>query len=799
MNLLRNLPIKRKLMAITMLVSSAALIMASAAFVIFEQSTARKQMVQALQITAAMTAANSTAGLSFDEPDSVDQTLQSLRTQPDVVQACVYNKAGRLFAHYLRRNEKNLIPPTVQATSYLFENKRLKLFQPVNLAGETIGTIYLEEDLSQLTARLWRCSIIGLVILAACAGVAFFLSVWLQKVISGPLSELTTTVAEVRANKDYSVRAAKQGDDELGHLIDGFNEMLAQIQERDLNLERRVAERTQKLAESEANYYSLVDQMPVGVFRKDKEGRYVFVNSWFCRFKGAKPDDFLGKLPQEVKANGFSGAGAKDINAVTLTLAGSLHHASILQSGRQIECDEKQAGPDGKTTHFHALKSPIYGPDGATTGSQGVLLDITQRKLAEEELAYERDLLRALLENCTDSIYFKDLESRFIKCSNYQAQKFGLTSADDLTGKTDFDFFLEQHARPAFEDEQEIIRTGQPMIGKIEQIFWKDRLEESWMLTTKMPFRNKAGKIMGTFGISKDITSIKEAETRLQAAHRQLLETSRLAGMAEVATSVLHNVGNVLNSINVSTTLVLELVKKSRLNNLGKVATMIQEQGDNLANFFTSDPRGKQLPGYLAKLTEHLAAEQTQLISEVELTRKNIEHVKDIVTMQQSYAKVSGVVEKVKVTDLVEDALRMNTGALTRHNVELIRDYPEEIIECHTERQKVLQILVNLIRNAKYACDESNRPDKSLIMQVRTVNERAQIIAIDNGVGIPAENLTRIFNHGFTTRDHGHGFGLHSGALAAKELGGSLTAYSEGRGAGAKFVLELPLQSPRDL
>ena len=167
--------------------------------------------------------------------------------------------------------------------------------------------------------------------------------------------------------------------------------------------------------------------------------------------------------------------------------------------------------------------------------------------------------------------------------------------------------------------------------------------------------------------------------------------------------------------------------------------------------------------------------------------------------MQQNYARVSGVVEKVLVVELVEDALRLNGGALVRHDVQVIRDYPAQSIEINVEKQKILQILVNLIRNAKYACDDSGRKDKRLTMQVRNGDGRVQITVLDNGVGIPAENMTRIFNHGFTTREDGHGFGLHSGALAANELGGTLTAYSDGPGTGAKFVLELPLQPPSKL
>jgi C4-dicarboxylate-specific signal transduction histidine kinase len=159
--------------------------------------------------------------------------------------------------------------------------------------------------------------------------------------------------------------------------------------------------------------------------------------------------------------------------------------------------------------------------------------------------------------------------------------------------------------------------------------------------------------------------------------------------------------------------------------------------------------------------------------------------------MQQNYAKVSGVSETLAVTELIEDAVRMNATALSRHDVTLVRDFqvqPKVTVDKH----KVLQIMINLMRNAKYACDDSGRPDKQMIIRVTSARGRVSIAVEDNGVGIPAENMTRIFNHGFTTRAHGHGFGLHSGALAARELGGSLIARSDGPGKGATFILELP-------
>ncbi len=162
--------------------------------------------------------------------------------------------------------------------------------------------------------------------------------------------------------------------------------------------------------------------------------------------------------------------------------------------------------------------------------------------------------------------------------------------------------------------------------------------------------------------------------------------------------------------------------------------------------------------------------------------------------MQQCYARVSGATEQVNIADLIEDALRMNAGALARHEVQVVREYASHLSEITTEKHKVLQILVNLMRNAKYACDESGRKDKRLTVRLSNGDDRVRISVIDNGVGIPAENLTRIFNHGYTTRKDGHGFGLHSGALAARELGGALQVHSDGCGLGATFTLELPLQ-----
>ncbi|HMJ92096.1 MAG TPA: ATP-binding protein, partial [Candidatus Acidoferrum sp.] len=314
----------------------------------------------------------------------------------------------------------------------------------------------------------------------------------------------------------------------------------------------------------------------------------------------------------------------------------------------------------------------------------------------------------------------------------------------------------------------------------------------SWVLTSKMPYRDKLGAIIGTFGISKDITSLKKAESELESAHRQLIDASRRAGMAEVATGVLHNVGNVLNSVNVSTTVITDSVRQSKVSSVQKLAQWLHKETSNSGP--AADAKGEQLRSYVTKLAEHLETEQRTLLGELNLLCSHVEHMKEIVAMQQTYAKVSGVNEPLTPSSLVEDAIRMNSAALSRHDVHVTREF-HEAPRVMVDRHKVLQILINLISNAKYALDAGCPEKKNLIIRIREANNRVAISLIDNGNGIATENLTRIFQHGFTTRKTGHGFGLHSSALAARELGGSLHGYSDGVGCGATFVLELPIET----
>jgi C4-dicarboxylate-specific signal transduction histidine kinase len=296
--------------------------------------------------------------------------------------------------------------------------------------------------------------------------------------------------------------------------------------------------------------------------------------------------------------------------------------------------------------------------------------------------------------------------------------------------------------------------------------------------------------------LKREIAERQRAEQEVERVHKQLLTASHAAGMAEVATGVLHNVGNVLNSVNVSAGLVAERLRSSKITGVARLARLLKEQGAGLTRFLTEDTRGRSVPAYLEQLAAHLEQERLELGKELSGLILNVDHIKEIVAMQQDYARVSGVVETVALADLVEDAIKIHGGAYARHGITLERDYAH-LQAISVDKHKVLQILVNLIHNSKYACDATNLPEKRVTIRIKAGSPDGAIIEVaDTGVGIPPENLPRIFTQGFTTRKSGHGFGLHSAALAANELGGALTVHSDGPGHGATFTLKLPPQPP---
>lgn len=296
--------------------------------------------------------------------------------------------------------------------------------------------------------------------------------------------------------------------------------------------------------------------------------------------------------------------------------------------------------------------------------------------------------------------------------------------------------------------------------------------------------------------IVRDETARVIADKRQKEMTRELITASHKVGKAEIVTGVLHNVGNVVNSINVAAGILREQVNVTPIHTLSKASQVITENEDDLASFFENDERAAHFPELLRRLVDSFEDFKKRQIVELETLLKNIQHVKEVITIQQTSAKKSSVAEPVAPQQLFEDAIKMNEGNLNRTDIRIIRNF-DRLPLIKLRKHDVLQILVNLLKNAAQATEMSNTEEKRIELRVTTVDKLLHFSVRDNGIGIPQENIERIFTHGFTTKKTGHGFGLHSCFNAAEEMGGSLMVESPGLNQGATFSLRLPLEAAR--
>lgn len=794
MTTFRNRPIRHKLMLITMLTSCLALLLACSAFVIYEQYVYREKLVQRLDTTAGIIGDNCASSISFEDPASAEKSLQSLSHQKTILAAAVYDSEGYLFAEY-RHPEAPVaaFPPRAMRNSYQITGKHAEKFRDIELAGEKIGTVFIRHDMAELRMLQRNYLAIASVILLVVSMISWVISSRLQRVVSEPVASLAEVVAHVTRSRDYSVRAAKQSEDELGQLIDGFNEMISQIQQRDAalelarnELEHRVAERTSALARLVSMLNATLESTAEGILAVEFAGEKVTYNSQF---------GVMWRIPPAVLDRGdhsefVAVASSQLTNPESFTLkAGELFRSEGIETSEMIEF------LDGRVFERHVKPQQV---DGRSVGMVFNFRDVTARIQTEAILRDSENFLNSALDALSAHIAIIDEHGIIVK-TNAAWDRFARENNQqgDHCGLGDSYLAACDSCTDEAAGEASLVAAGiRSVMSGLTAEFQLEMpchspTEQRWFVV-------RATRFGGTGPVRvvvahENITARMLAEAKLEKSLRSLLENSRQAGMAEVATSVLHNVGNVLNSVNVASSLLAERLRKSKLTSLSKVADLLRQHEDDLAAFLTADPKGRQLPGFLFKLAAHVSMERESALMELAQLQDHIEHIKDIVNMQQGYAKVSGVTETLLVSELMEDALKLNSSSLARHDITVIRAY-QDIPPVTLEKHKVLQILVNLMRNAKQACEEAGPAEKRLTLRISSSEGRVCFTVSDNGIGIAPENLTRIFAHGFTTKQGGHGFGLHGAALAAGEMGGSLTVRSDGTARGATFALELPIR-----
>jgi signal transduction histidine kinase len=424
----------------------------------------------------------------------------------------------------------------------------------------------------------------------------------------------------------------------------------------------------------------------------------------------------------------------------------------------------------------------------------GAARDEAQASL-ERTLKHLRDSegkLLSLIESTEDRVCSVTLDGHLLIANTASRRRYRERFGQDLTvGQPYF-------ASPPLADPVWGPRLAQVMSGQRLRFEEGEEQQGKPLLldVSVNPIFDAEGHVTGMTIFSRDITARKQAELRLGELHRTLVDVSRQVGMAEVATSVLHNVGNALNSINTSASVVMEQLRGSRLPGLARATALLREHTAELGSFLTVDARGRKLPAYLSVLSDQLHEEREAMLRELRALSDSVEHVKTIVSMQQKHARVGGAIEPVPLPQLIDESLRLHASSFERAGIRIEREYTE-FPPLLVDRHKLLQILLNLLSNARHALEASQREDKRLTLRIRPARgaQRLLLEVEDNGVGIAPEHRSRVFTQGFTTKKTGHGFGLHSSALAATEMEGQLSCTSPGPGQGATFTLELPLRT----
>jgi PAS domain S-box-containing protein len=308
------------------------------------------------------------------------------------------------------------------------------------------------------------------------------------------------------------------------------------------------------------------------------------------------------------------------------------------------------------------------------------------------------------------------------------------------------------------------------------------------------PIRRASGEVRGVAVFARDISQRRRAQEELNRVNRELAHSAHLAGKAEVATDVLHNVGNVLTALNGSANLVLERLQTSKVPFLGKTMALLPATPDELGRFFATDAKGRKIREYLGMLGDILEHERAEMTAEMRSLDHQLEHVKSIVARQQAFAHTGGVVEVVQIDTMLAETLGMSSMSLQRHAIEVVTEVAE-LPPLRLDRHKLIEILTNFIANSRQALNATTTDRKRIVMRAFCNDQgKLQIDVVDNGVGIAREHLGRLFSYGFTTKRDGHGFGLAGSLLAARSIGGIARGHSDGPGKGATFTVELPFQ-----
>ena len=568
--------------------------------------------------------------------------------------------------------------------------------------------------------------------------------------------------AEIRINdRDYRLGTSRQ--QLLNVLVSAFEDVARVNEHQAAELSRR-RKAEQRLRDSEALYASLVESLPLNLFRKDLDGKLTFGNQRYFELLKSSPKELLGKTDYDLFPY--------DLFPKPLADKYTADDRRIIESRETYEDVESHAGPNGSTLYVHVLKAPVHDAADNVIGIQGIFWDVTARHEAEAALRREQFLLTSLMLNIPDNIFFKDCDGHYLRINRAMANRFGLDSPEDAVGKTASEFFSDVYAARIKSDEQQIMASGEPVVGEEELVDWPNG-SQTWVSVIQMPIREDDGTLAGLFGLSHDISDQKLAQQAMREA-RDAAEAASEAKSNFLA-NMSHEIRTPMNAIIGMTELVLDTSLEPTQR---EYLSMVQESGESLL-------------GVINDILD---------FSKIEAGRLELDP------------------RPFSLRENVGDTLKSLAVRAHRGQIEVACHIGPDVPEFLTgDAGRLRQVVINLVGNAikftdkgEVVVDVSNcTPDfganpmseETDSEEVSESQHSADSLWLhfqvrDTGVGIPREKLKRIFeafeqaDTSMTRRYEGTGLGLAISSRLVELMDGRIWVESEiGKGSVFHFTV----------
>ncbi len=759
--------IKYKLMTIVIAACTTGLVLAGIAFLGWERNSIRNNMVKVMSARAAMLSENCKASLTFQDSKDAEKVLQALHVDSSMILGSIYNGNNELFATYYRDKNTNPVTPTeFKKASVVFDNDSLIVFAPIILDNEIIGTICLQSDLNSIHESLMHGIQIIITVIIISLLAVFLVSARLQAVISTPILSLAGVAKAVSEKKDYSARAVKQSDDEIGSLIDAFNEMLEQIQERDSELivakqelEVKVEERTVELSKANEQmtkeitdrrkaqedltqllslHSATLESTTDGILVVDLNGKVASYNQKFLQ---------LWQISESLAAT-------KDFDKIlTSVLDQLINPEKFISEVKRLYSNPLASSLDiveFKDGRVYERCSQPQRIDNKVVGRVWSFRDVTDKKIAERALKESKQMLQIVMNNIPQFIFWKDRNLTYLGCNSNFAKAAGFSKPEEVVGKTDNDLAWKKEEAASYREyDNKVMDTNMPQYHIIEQQKQADG-KQAWIDTNKIPLHDANGNVVGILGSYEDITDRKKAEEEKEKLNHELEEANQeMKNFVYIASHDLREP-------------------------LRKVAAF----GDMLQ---------KSLGGKL----ESEDAENLQfMIDGAQRMNKMIEGL-------LVYSRVSTKTNPPEVVDLNEivKQLQQLELSIVLQEKQVAMEIPESLPSVAADPVQIRQLMQNLIANGIKYQAKGNIP-RITITSKSAGNGTVRINVTDNGIGIKPEYQQAIFvmfkRLHSRSEYEGTGIGLAVCKKIVERHGGQIGIESE-YGKGCTFWFTMPV------